>query len=54
MVLNASYLIVEEQGKVFRAALERLAVEYEQLGLVYYIGGPHLPCRFASPETPTL
>ena len=54
MVLNASYLVFEEQGEAFRAVLERLAVDYEQLGLVYYIGGPHLPCRFASPETPTL
>ncbi len=54
MVLNASYLVVEARGKAFRAVLEQLSSEYEQLGLVYYIGGPHTPCRFAPSDVPTL
>ena len=54
MVLNASYLVAEDQGESFRVALERLAIDYEKLGLVYYIGGPNPPCRFASAETPML
>ena len=54
MVLNASYLVVEAQGKAFRTVLEHLSTEYEQLGLVYYIGGPHTPCRFAPSDVPML
>ena len=54
MVLNAAYLIVETQDQIFRAALEHLSGRYEALGLVYYIGGPHLPCRFAAPDVPML
>ncbi len=54
MVLHASYLVEEPQGAAFRAALEHLSNRYEKLGLVYYIGGPHPPCRFAPPELPTL
>ena len=54
MVLNAAYLIIEMQDQIFRAALEHLSTRYESLGLVYYIGGPHLPCRFAAPDVPML
>jgi len=54
MVLNASYLVNEKEGALFRSTLERLSTDYERLGLVYYIGGPHPPCRFASPEAPPL
>ena len=54
MVHNAAYLIVETQDQTFRAALEHLSARYESLGLVYYIGGPHPPCRFAAPDVPML
>ena len=54
MVLKAAYLTVETQDQIFRAALEHLSARYESLGLVYYIGGPHPPCRFAAPDVPML
>jgi len=54
MVLSASYLVAESEAEAFRAELERLAAEYERLGLVYYIGGPHPPCRFTVRGAPEL
>ncbi len=54
MVLNASYLVEEEAGGTFRDALARLVAEYEDLGLVYYVKGPHMPCRFALSDAPSL
>ncbi|MFQ5568265.1 MAG: GvpL/GvpF family gas vesicle protein [Rhodothermales bacterium] len=54
MILNASYLVLENQGETFRTTLEGLATEHENLGLVYYVGGPHAPCHFTQSATPTL
>ena len=54
MVLNATYLVPEEDGKAFQSVLERLTADYDHIGLVYYLGGPHPPCRFVPPETPIL
>lgn len=54
MVLNASYLVYQEQSEAFRGVLEELATEHERLGFFYYIGGPNAPCHFTTSETPIL
>jgi len=54
MVLNASYLVDDDDGTAFRDTLAHLVDEYEDLGLVYYVKGPHMPCRFTVADLPTL
>jgi len=46
MILNAAYLVADEQLAAFRAELERLGAEYGGYGLVYKVTGPWPPYNF--------
>ena len=46
MILNAAYLVADEQLAAFRAELEGLGAEYGGYGLVYKMTGPWPPYNF--------
>jgi hypothetical protein len=48
MILNATYLVAEEQLTAFRAELESLKEEYGDQGFVYEMTGPWPPYNFVS------
>jgi len=48
MVLNGAYLVAKEQLAAFRAELESLSVEHDNLGFIYEMTGPWPPYNFVS------
>jgi len=48
MILNGAYLVAEEHLAAFRAELESLSVEYDNLGFIYEMTGPWPPYNFVS------
>lgn len=50
MILNAAYLVPREQWPTFRAEVENLQREFDQLGCRYEMTGPWPPYNFAAVE----